>query len=100
MFNLDGKFIYEFGKKGENDGELNKSRYLSVSKDGLLMVCDSYNHSRVQVFELSGKFVAKFGCKGSGRGEFRYPTSTANLSDGRIVLCDQLNNRIQIFDQI
>ena len=100
MFNLDGKFIYTFGKKGVNDGELNKPRYLSVSKDGLLMVCDSYNH-RVQVFQLpSGKFVTKFGCKGSERGEFRNPNATANLSDGRIVLCDQLNDRIQIFDQM
>ena len=100
MFNLDGKFIYTFGKKGVNDGELNKPRYLSVSKDGLLMVCDSYNH-RVQLFELpSGKFVTKFGCKGSERGEFRNPNGTANLSDGRIVLCDQLNDRIQIFEQM
>ena len=100
MFNLDGEFIYTFGKKGVNDGELNKPRYLSVSKDGLLMVCDSYNH-RVQVFELpSGKFVTKFGCKGSERGEFRNPNGTANLSDGRIVLCDQLNDRIQIFEQM
>ena len=100
MFNLDGKFIYKFGKKGVNDGELNKPRYLSVSKDGLLMVCDSYNH-RVQLFELpSGKFVTKFGCKGSERGEFRNPNGTANLSDRRIVLCDQLNDRIQIFEQM
>ena len=100
MFNLDGKFLYKFGKKGVNDGELNKPRYLSVNKDGLLMVCDSYNH-RVQVFELpSGKFVTKFGCKGSERGEFRNPNGTANLSDGRIVLCDQLNDRIQIFEQM
>ena len=100
MFNLDGKFIYKFGKKGVNDGEFNKPRYLSVSKDGLLIVCDSYNN-RVQVFELpSGKFVTKFGCRGSDRGEFRTPTATANLSDGRIVLCDKLNDRIQIFDQM
>ena len=100
MFNLDGKFIYKFGKKGVNDGELNKPRYLSVNKDGLLMVCDSYNN-RVQLFELpSGKFVTKFGCKGSERGEFHTPTATASLSDGRIVLCDKLNDRIQIFEQM
>ena len=100
MFNLDGKFIYTFGKKGVNDGELNKPRYLSVNKDGLLMVCDSYNN-RVQLFELpSGKFVTKFGCKGSERGEFHTPTATASLSDGRIVLCDKLNDRIQIFEQM
>ena len=99
MFDFEGKFISKFGKQGNKDGELNKPRYLSVNKEGSLMVCDSFNH-RVQVFELSGKFVTKFGSKGSGRGEFNYPVSTASLSDGRIVVSDKKNHRIQIFDQI
>ena len=99
MFDFEGKFISKFGKQGNKDGELNKPRYLSVNKEGLLMVCDSFNH-RVQVFELSGKFVTKFGSKGSGRGEFNYPVSTASLSDARIVVSDKKNHRIQIFDQI
>ncbi|CAH3038856.1 unnamed protein product [Porites lobata] len=85
MFDLEGKFISKFGKRGNKDGEFNKPHYLSVNKEGLLMVCDESNH-RVQVFELtSGKFVTKFGSEGSGRGEFIFPVSTASLSDGRIV---------------
>ena len=99
MFDLEGKFISKFGKQGNKDGEFNEPCYLSINKQGLLMVCDAGNH-RVQVFELSGKFVTKFGSKGSGRGEFNYPVSTASLSDGRIVVSDKKNHRIQIFDQI
>ncbi|CAH3038458.1 unnamed protein product [Porites lobata] len=99
MFNLEGKFISKFGKQGNKYGEFNKPRYLSVNKEGLLMVCDAENH-RVQVFELSGKFVTKFGSEGSERGEFRFPRSLANLSDGRIVVCEMNNNRIQVFDKI
>ncbi|XP_073240154.1 E3 ubiquitin-protein ligase TRIM56-like [Porites lutea] len=99
MFDLGAKFISKFGEKGNKDGEFNKPRYLSVNKEGLLMVCDARNH-RVQVFELCGKFVTKFGSKGSERGEFNFPRSTANLSDGRIVVCDKDNNRIQVFDKI
>ena len=100
MFDLEGKFISKFGKRGNKDGEFNKPSYLSVNKEGLLMVCDESNH-RVQVFELtSGKFVTKFGSEGSGRGEFIFPVSTASLSDGRIVVSDRNNYRIQIFDQI
>ena len=99
IFDLEGKFISKFGKKGNKDGEFDNPSYLSVDKEGLLMVCDSGNY-RVQVFELSGKFVIKFGSKGSGRGEFNYPVSAASLSDGRIVVGDKENNRIQIFDQI
>ena len=99
MFDLQGKFISKFGKQGNKDGEFSGPRYLSVNKQGLLTVCDSYNH-RVQVFELSGKFVIKFGSEGSERGEFNHPVSTASLSDGRIVVSDEDNHRIQIFDQI
>ena len=99
MFDLEGKFISKFGKKGQKDGELNWPRYLSVNKQGLLMVCDAGNH-RVQVFELNGRFVTNFGSEGSERGGFNWPVSTASLSDGRIVVSDQKNPRIQIFDQI
>ena len=99
MFNLEGRFISKFGKQGNKDGEFNKPHYLSVNKEGLLMVCDAGNH-RVQVFELSGKFVTKFGRQGSERGEFKCPVSRANLSDGRIVVGDFYNNRIQVFDKI
>ena len=99
MFNLEERFISKFGKQGNEDGEFNAPFYLSVTKKGLLMVCDARNH-RVQVFELSGKFVKKFGSEGSERGEFNYPVSTAILSDGRIVVSDKDNNRIQVFDKI
>ena len=99
IFDLEGKFISKFGKKGNKDGEFDNPRYLSVDKEGLLMVCDSGNH-RVQVFELSGKFVTKFGSEESGRGELYCPASTASLNDGRIVVSDEHNHRIQIFDQI
>ena len=97
MFDLEGKFISKFGKQGNKDGEFNQPRFLSINKEGLLMVCDSQNH-RVQVFELSGKFVTKFGSEGSGRGELKNPFSTAILSDGRIVVCEFNNNRIQVFE--
>ena len=93
----DGNFLYQFGKKGEGDGEFNDPRCLSVNKAGHLMVCDKYNH-RVQVFELSGRFIAKFGTKGSGMGEFYVPVSTTVLSDGRIVVTDFGNNRIHIIE--
>ena len=99
MFNLEGKFISKFGKQGHKDGEFNQPRYLSVNKEGLLIVCDAGN-ARVQLFELSGKFVTKFGSKGSERGKLMFPVSTANLSDRRIVVCEMDNNRIQVFDKI
>ena len=99
VFDLEGNFVFKFGKEGNKEGEFSHPRYLSVNRDGHLMVCDLCNN-RVQVFELSGKFVTKFGRKGSGKGELNCPLSTANLSDGRIVVSDSNNNRIQIFEVI
>ena len=92
-------FISKFGKQGNKDGEFQKPYYLSVNKEGLLMVCDGNNH-RVQVFELNGTLITKFGSSGSQIGEFNGPRSTANLSDGRIAVSDMKNKRIQIFDKV
>ena len=99
IFDLEGTFISKFGKQGNKDGEFKQPCYMSVNKEGLLMVCDDINH-RVQVFELNGTLITKFGSSGSQIGEFNGPRSIANLSDGRIVVSDMKNNRIQIFDKV
>ena len=97
VFSREGEYKYKFGKRGGGDGESNSPRFLSVTKSGLLMVCDKDNH-RIQVFELNGKFVGKFGTKGSNLGEFVCPFSVAMLSNNQIVVCDKDNHHIQIFE--
>ena len=47
-FCLHCDFLYKFGDEGKGDGEFNEPRYLSVDKEGHLMVRDSAN-DRVQV---------------------------------------------------
>ena len=96
VFNREGHFQYKFGKGGEQDGEFNYPRFLSVTQSKHLLVCDEYNH-RIQVFELDGKFVGKFG-NGSKLGEFNNPYSVAILSNDQIVVSEFQNNRIQIFE--
>ena len=97
VYDRNGNFQYEFGEKGEGDGELKKPSSLSVNKSGHLMVCDGGNNS-IQVFELNGKFVGKFGTQGNKLGEFNTPRSVAVLSDGRIVVCEHYNHRNQILE--
>ena len=99
MFDREGKFANRFGMVGNKDGEFSNPAFLSVNKEGLLMVCE-YRNSRVQVFDLTGKFVTKFGSEGSRKGEFRAPVATASLGDGRVVVSDAQNHRIQVFDQM
>ena len=99
MFDREGKFANRFGMVGNKDGEFSNPAFLSVDKEGLLMVCE-YRNARVQVFDLTGKFVTKFGSEGSREGEFRAPVATASLGDGRVVVSDAQNHRIQVFDQM
>ncbi|XP_015779059.1 PREDICTED: E3 ubiquitin-protein ligase TRIM71-like [Acropora digitifera] len=85
VFDKEGKFLYNFGKKGDGDGEFNSPRCLSVDKAGHLLICDFLN-SRVQVFKLSGEFITKFGVPDKEKGTFGFPISTAVLSNGRIIV--------------
>ena len=95
VFNKRGGFLFQFGKRGNRDGEFVAPACLSVSKSGHLIVCDTEN-DRVQVFEMSGRFITKFGNR--GKGEFDGPISAAVLSDGKIVVSDLYNHRIHIIE--
>lgn len=96
VYNSKGRFLYEFGSYGTEDGKLNKPTGLAVDKTGNLLVCSLWNH-RVQVFTLDGRFVTKFGEKGKGLGEVSGPCSVAVLNSGKVVICEFHNDRLQIF---
>ena len=96
VYKSEGDFLYEFGRHGTGDGELNEPSGLAVDKTGHLLVCSAGNH-RVQVFTLDGKFVTKFGELGEDPGQIRSPTSVAVLENGLIVVCEFGNCRLQLF---
>ena len=97
VYNSKGKFLYEFGRYGTKDGDLNEPVCLAVDKAGHLLVCCSGSHT-VQVFTLDGKFVTKFGEHGKELGQLNKPSSALVLKSGRIVVCEFGNNRLQLFE--
>jgi len=97
VFNSKGKFLYEFGRFGTTDGDLNQPASLAVDKTGHLLVCCVKSHN-VQVFTLDGKFVTKFGEYGKELGQFFQPTSVVVLKSGCIIVCEFGNNRLQMFE--
>jgi len=97
VFSSKGKFLYEFGRFGTTDGDLNQPASLAVDKIGHLLVCCAGSHT-VQVFTLDGKFVAKFGEHGKESGQFDKPSSAVVLKSGCIVVCEFGNNRLQMFE--
>ena len=97
VFHTDGDFLYKFANEGDEDGEFDHPRCLSVDKAGHLMVCDSGNDT-VQILELNGKFIANFELMSNGIEEYLGPVSTAVLSDGRIVVSNFCDDSIQLIE--
>ena len=96
VYNSNGRFLYEFGRHGIGDGEINSPTGLAVDKTGHLLVCSDGNHS-VQVFTLDGKFVTKFGVCGKELGQLKRPTSVCVLKSGRLVVCEFENFPLTTF---
>lgn len=58
-FDSNGKFIKEWGKWGNGDGEFDQPHALAFDSKGLLYVGDR-NNNRIQVFDQDGNFKEKF----------------------------------------
>lgn len=99
VFDADeGKFLFEIGGRGVEDGLFNWPTNIAVDKDGKLFVMDTFNF-RVQVFDADGKFQAKFGGVGTALGHFAKPKGIALDSEGHVYVVDAAFSNIQIFDQ-
>jgi len=99
VFNMqDGKFLFEFGGRGTEDGKFNFPVNLAVDKNGKVYVMDMFNF-RVQIFNADGKFESKFGSVGTGLGQFSKPKGIAVDGEGHIYVVDAAFNNVQIFDK-
>lgn len=57
VFNLNGNFIFSFGKKGSKNGEFNNPHEIEIFNDKVY-IADTRN-SRIQIFDLNGNFIDK-----------------------------------------
>lgn len=55
-FSPDGKFLFDWGRKGDGPGEFNLPHSVAVDAEGLVYVADRSN-SRIQVFDANGTFL-------------------------------------------
>lgn len=58
-FSATGKYLFEWGKKGNKEGELNIPHSISLDSLGNVYVADRENN-RIQVFDPNGKFIKQF----------------------------------------
>jgi sugar lactone lactonase YvrE len=97
VFDLAGKFLFSFGRRGTGDGEFNYPTHIAADVQGRWLVTDSLN-CRVQVFSADGKFISQFGGNSDTPGHFARPKGLAADSAGRIYVADALFDNFQIFD--
>lgn len=98
VYDLKGKLLQSFGKRGIGDGEFNFPSNIYIDKNRLIYVTDSMNF-RIQVFDRDGRFVSKFGRHGDGSGDFANPKGIAVDSGGHVYVVDALFDAVQIFDR-
>ena len=65
-FSSDGKFLLDWGQKGDGPGQFNLPHSVAVDAQGLVYVADRSN-SRVQVFDANGKFLRMWKSEELGR---------------------------------
>jgi len=98
VFDLDGHFLFSFGKRGTDKGEFNFPASIVIDGNGDLYINDSLNY-RIQVFNADGGFIRLFGRHGDGMGEFSSPKGVALDTEGDIYVADAIFDSVQVFDK-
>lgn len=97
VFDLHGKIVLRFGKRGAEPGEFNYPTWLALDASGNLYVTDALNF-RVQQFDPDGELLGVFGRHGDGSGDLARPKGIGVDRFGHVYLVDALFDAVQIFD--
>jgi DNA-binding beta-propeller fold protein YncE len=98
VFDLNGKFLFDFGGLGAETGKFNVPESNRFSSEGKLYVADLKN-DRIQVFTKDGKFLSTWGKTGSGPGEFKSPAGISFDKDDNLYVTEIGNDRVQVFNK-
>jgi sugar lactone lactonase YvrE len=97
VFDRDGLAQFEFGERGNGEGEFNFPSHIFFSS-GNLLVNDNMNF-RIQTFDPDGRFVSSFGNHGDGSGSFSQPKGVAADSDNNVYVAGATIDRVQVFSR-
>lgn len=84
-FDANGKFLFDWGEKGDAPGEFNVPHGITLDAQGLVYVADRAN-MRIQVFTANGKFLQVWGAK--QLGEVGHPWGLEYAPDGNLYVID------------
>ena len=86
-FTSQGKFLLQWGTKGEAPGQFHTPRSLAVDPEGHVYVADTFNY-RIQKFTGAGKFVMQWGERGYNPGRLMGPWGVAVDRRGQVYVSD------------
>jgi DNA-binding beta-propeller fold protein YncE len=98
-WDLNGNFLFTYGKKGVEKGQFEAPQACKVNGRGEFFVADLANN-RIQVFDKEGKFIRAWGRKGSSEGSMGYPAGLAFDQYDNVYVTEIKNNRVQVFDRM
>jgi len=94
---MTGEVLFDIGRRGAGDGELNLPRDIAMAPNGDLYVVDGGNF-RVQIFRPDGAFAGKMGSIGNRTGQFSRPKGIDIDADGNVYVVDSAFGNFQIFN--
>jgi DNA-binding beta-propeller fold protein YncE len=98
-FNLNGEKLFEFGKRGDGEGEFNFPTQIAVNPvNGEIYVADSMNF-RIEQFTSEGKFIKHIGASGSQIGNFSKLKGISVDSRGIVYAVDGIYDTVQMFNE-
>ncbi len=97
IFDVEGKFINSFGRKGSERGQFNAPQSIAMDKNGNFYIADT-NNFRIQIYSQDGIFKDTFGKRGMGEGDFQMISDIALDSQGNIYILDEKANCVKKFN--
>ena len=94
---MEGKQMNVIGKQGTGDLEFNTPTGMTISKDGMTYICDTFN-SRIQILDQDLNF---FGCMGNDgpSGALNAPYDIAVNSSNMFYIADYSDSVVKIFSK-
>jgi sugar lactone lactonase YvrE len=92
-----GETLFDFGERGDGEGEFLHPTNLAIGPDETLYVTDT-NNFRIQHFTLDGEYIRSIGNIGTAPGKFARPKGVALDRDGLIYVVDAAFENVQLLD--
>ena len=97
VFDLaSGEKLFEFGERGNGEGEMHGPQGLAFDKEGRLFLAEQFG-ARVQVFDADGNFLYTFGTRGDQAFQFEGPRGLDFDSQGNLFIAEARKASVLLF---